>query len=901
MTVLAFQSLFNVPVPKEVTQTPVQGADRDITPIPLKQPRFSTAAMAATGLFLVLSPADMLRSDTPWPIHGDQVQSFQPPHRNSEQKGASLADGERGIAAPYSNWRNAGWAVDQPHLPHPKPERSSVLFGARELALSLVTTLQTSAYAFGYDEPHVLARAVPSVIARAIAASGKSQFVAFDLQPFTEVQAVQPPHPRPEQKSAALADGDRGIVAPYIRFFVPGWDVQPPPPPHPRPERSGAIAPSVSIDATYINWRNAGWELQPHQPPHGRPERGGAVAPKDDGNQYQLQNWQNVGWEIAPHQPQHARPERAGSIQPLSNVEAVYSNWRLFGFDPPTNALRKPPVVAPIIAKSDGNDAAFQNWQNAGWETQPVQPPHGRPERAGSIQPLVNVDARYVDWRSVGFELQPTNPRKGYALAAGIAPKSDGNEAQFQFWQNAGWEIAPVQPPHRNSERAGAVQPLVHIEAVYADWANDGWQIQGQQQRLRSEKRGGLFGFADLPINVVTALQTSAYPWGYEAPPVIARTPPTVARSSAASGKSQFVSFTLQPFTEIQHYQPQHLRFERSSVQIIGDGGIQYPILTGLQTATYPFGVDGPFVYPRKAYERAAAIAPKSDGTDARFVVWRNGGWEVQPPQPPHRGNEHRLAAVLRGDDGQQAALLLWQNTGWEIAPVQPQHVRTERSGSLLPPLNIDALYVPSVTPEPAEPPTAGGGKRRKPVRPIWDRPIEQTRPTLPVSELRAPELPPSAIRARIAPAGALDKIRDQLTASTRAAPTTQERKPFQFNLTLARSRINEANDTATGKALAEYGLVVAQVRAHEHPDAASAFAQVTVAAFLRAVEAPDRIAAAANQHPFRLAAAMMRDDQDEIRSTALTDDDDEALRLLFDDDDDDEAMMLLDDDGTEE
>lgn len=440
-----------------------------------------------------------------------------------------------------------------------------------------------------------------------------------------EVQSPQPPHERSEVKAAAFLGGD-DTRAPLVNWKNTGWEIQPFQPPHREPENKAAawLRGDDGTQAQFVFWKNTGWEIQPVQPPHREPEiKGAAFLRGDDGNQARFAVWKNTGFEVQPFQPPHRETE----------IKA-----------------------AAFLKGDDGNQGRFFVWKNAGWEIQSWQPPHERSEQKGAIlygdngiQGVLSASALLTSAYAWGYDEPFVYPRRNYAVAGAIAPRDDyGHQAPFVKWINDGWEIQSVQPPQVRSEKAGCIQPWINVEVVYVNWRNAGWEIQSwQPPHERSEQK-----FAAI-----------------------------VPKSDG--NDAPFLRW-LNAGWEVQSVQPPHLKTERSSVQFIGDSGIEGPMITGLQTATYPFGIDGPFLFPRKPFNLAGAIMPRSDGIDARFFVWCNTGWEIQPPPPPHRGQEFKSAAFMRGDDGMQAPFILWRNGGWEVAPFQPPHIKIERNAVYL-------------------------------------------------------------------------------------------------------------------------------------------------------------------------------------------------------------------------
>jgi hypothetical protein len=324
-----------------------------------------------------------------------------------------------------------------------------------------------------------------------------------------EVQSFQPPHFDPEKKAGGWLRGDEGIYGPFSVWFNQGWEQAPPwQPPHFRVEQHGPwIRGDDGITATFQVWQNAGTEVYEikFQPPHPRPERSGSVQIGDPGTQAQFVQWRNSGWEVQPHQPPHPRPERAGAIQPIVNIDAVFSyflpaGWEVQPPQPPhprpersgailrgvdgTEAVFIPPPPSPTLAferewlplrityraaaaaatmrGDDGVYGPLQRWFNAGWEVQPVQPPHPSPERK----------------------------------AASWLRADDGTQYPLLRWLNAGWDVQHPQPPHPRPERAAAITapaPLGNIDATLVGFSPSGWEVQSVQPGHPRPERGAAF------------------------------------------------------------------------------------------------------------------------------------------------------------------------------------------------------------------------------------------------------------------------------------------------------------------------------------------------------------------------------------------------------------------------
>lgn len=301
-------------------------------------------------------------------------------------------------------------------------------------------------------------------------------------------------------------------------------------------------------------------------------------------------------------------------------------------------------------------------------------------------------------------------------------------------WQNAGFEIQTPQPPHRRPERNAAIMlgdpgneakfspPVATINYTFDSAALTA------PRRPRSPSQASA---PDFPTAVFR-------PMGWEIAPHQPQPRAPNSRGQALIGNVQFVSFTLFPFAfEIQAFQPNHPRPEKSGAQQWGDLGneakfipttttvnfaLDIPtLLRSISTAPrravttgtsefaifpqfYPFGWEIAAVQPQHPRpEKAGAIMAGESGIEAKFVfaqtpiIWP---YDVQPFQPSHPRPE-RSGAVARGDDGTQSPLTNFFPLGWPVQAHQPQHPRPERAGAIMfgeP--GIEAIFV-GVAPTP--------------------------------------------------------------------------------------------------------------------------------------------------------------------------------------------------------
>ncbi len=414
---------------------------------------------------------------------------------------------------------------------------------------------------------------------------------------------------------------------------------------------SRAAAASGKSQFASFNLLPMGWEVQPWQPPHRAPEvKAAAILRGDDGNQARFITFRDYGFAVQPWQPPHPRPERAGAVQ----VGDTGTQARLVGAATPfvSDAPRhyKRTFSRLSATKGRAHFAIYATYVPF-WEVHPIQPPHPR-SGAGAI-PFGDVGLKAPDVTAVplekGWEAQLVHQVRPRFQVGGISGRS-----QFVSFTlpPVGWEIQSWQPPHPRPERSGSIQvgdsgieapfvfvsPTINVvfdapsiyrrtivrvnlpsgdtgtQAQFVNWRNTGWEVQPvQPPRRRVENAGAQVG-GDLGNQGIFQNWRNA---GWEIAP----------------------------------FQPPHWRPEQRGAFVRGDDGIQAPKPAGLQTVDYAWGYDEPYVYPVKRFAVWGAIAPRNDGTDARYVVWLNIGYEVQPVQPSHPRAE-RAGSIQAGDGG---------------------------------------------------------------------------------------------------------------------------------------------------------------------------------------------------------------------------------------------------------
>jgi hypothetical protein len=332
-----------------------------------------------------------------------------------------------------------------------------------------------------------------------------------------------------------------------------------------------------------------------------------------------------------------------------------------WGFDPGLPTVLKRPTrrdAAPWNSISRVEEETPPSpWLNVGWEIQPPQPPHPRPEKFGAtIGGDPGTEFTEIRWQNSGWEIQsvqPANPattnlsRSNRLAASSFARGDDGTEFPQVQWFNAGGEIQPFQPPNpattnisRNNRRWAALvngDDASGDESATTNWRNFGFEIQSVQ-----------------PPN------------------------PTTTNIS--------------------------LNNRRAATLAQGDGGFYQPIVPQVQVINWGFDAQ-PIQPPRFRLQRWASIVDGDDasGDETATVNWINSGWETQSVQPP-KLRLQRWASFVNGDDasGEDSPLVNWFNVGGEVQHPQPPHPRRERSGAVAPLSNVESVFVPPVVTAPS-------------------------------------------------------------------------------------------------------------------------------------------------------------------------------------------------------
>lgn len=535
------------------------------------------------------------------------------------RRSGALARGDDGTQDPFSVFRSHGWPIQSPQPPMPQTKRAGAVMIGDD----------------GTQAPFIPPAA-----------------------PFPngwEIQPMQPGHPRPE-RTAAIMLGDDGTQRPFANFFPVGWEIQPPPPPHPRPERVGAIMRGDDGTAGRFNvFYPNGWAIQPPQPPHPRPERAGAVAPYLALIEPPFRNFVPLGWEQTSSMPLHIRWERSGAVM----------------------------LGQQVI------EARFTNFFPAGWEVQPPQPPNfpkTRLKHAGMARGDDGTQDRFNFFRPAGWEIQSPMLRHSFTAQRYTATKGSSLFAIYSTWVNSGWEIAPPFFQHPRPERSGALARgddgnYALFQAILPP-PPSGYDQPFFYPRVRIERRGAVVR-DNVGFNV-EAIFRRFVDFGFENQP----TQPFHTRRERAGGlmrgedgtEASFVPFILFPWGHEMPFLFPRKAFERAGA-MRGDDGIEFPYIF----VPPPFEqlLQGPPVYSRVRFERAAAMMPADPSTYRQFR-FNPAGWEVVPPTMRQNGRPQRAGAVMIGENGTEARfrapLTAW---GYE-APFTALQVRKPLRGALM-------------------------------------------------------------------------------------------------------------------------------------------------------------------------------------------------------------------------
>ena len=631
---------------------------------------------------------------------------FAPVKGVSQYSSSRYAGTRQSPGFTFSGFQPYGWETQPPQPPHRRPERAaSVLKGDDGI-------------------------------------EGIFAFNPIILKPFVEIAPTILQWPFSATARAPSKNpefGDQGIANPFKRFFPAGWESVLTLTYHRPKERTAALMRGPDgTDAKFVKFFPVGWESILPPSYHKPKEHAAAIMRGDDGTEAKYIRFYPSYWEIQSWQPPHFRPESRGAIlKGNDGTEGTYTSVVVvtppLGWEPTQAYLRHLQYHNPEFG-DQGIQAKFYAWRNTGWEIQPWQPPHNRPERGGSIMFGDNgIEAPFVfvppTTPPFGFEPNPFVGIIRVGQRYGATQQSTG----FVFpplWVNYGWEIDGPKVPlvTRVWQRAPGLAGKAQF-AIPAVPLPMGWEFQPTQSSYRAALRGailkgddgieGIFSFTPIvtpPLGWESAqaylrhlqhrnpefgdqgIQAKFYPWkntGWEIQPW---QPPhfrpeihgaILRGDDGAEGK--FYNW-INTGWEIQPWQPPHLRPERDGAVLRGEDGTEAPFIPPFTpiTAEFQDGAKVPLLV--RAYRRGA-ILKGDDGVYYRIVTPFKEGWVIQPWQPPHPKPEQRAAGTMRGDDGNQYKFITPFKEGWQIQPWQPPHTFIDKRGAYL--KGDDGIYAP--------------------------------------------------------------------------------------------------------------------------------------------------------------------------------------------------------------
>ena len=456
------------------------------------------------------------------------------------ERWASIANGDDGIQNSFTFWQNAGWEIQSPQPPKPKPERGAQFARGHDgIDLPYISAALTVDFDWEQTPSWIYTRKnFAQWAAIAPHEDATERPFQFWRNAGWEIQSVQPPRRRHEKWP--LADWDDGNYDRLNVWYNFGWPIQSPQPPHPRPERTGSIARGdegiEAIKPFGLQTGDFAWAQTPWVYPRIRYERAAAVMPKEDGIERPFSLWFNYGWDVQPPPP--PKPKRLFKTEPTDG----YWSFVPSALATADYAWHETPLVYP--RKSFNRVAAlksklgfsayyhFKPWHETPW----VYPQKFRRERSGAIArgndgiefPFVlGLLTANFPWhetpgvyprknysrggsalrQKLGFaayypfvpwyETKWVEPRKNFAKWAAIAPREDG--IQFSFiptllTSDRAWYQTPWVYPRKNFTRWGAIADGDDgNQNKFSFWYNVGWEIQPPQPpHPRSERSGAI-------------------------------------------------------------------------------------------------------------------------------------------------------------------------------------------------------------------------------------------------------------------------------------------------------------------------------------------------------------------------------------------------------------------------
>lgn len=648
----------------------------------------------------------------------------QPPHPRRE-KSAAIVSHDDGIVARFIVPFQEGWAIQPPQPPRP------VIFRFAAIApidqgneAKYIAPIAPTSIPWAIDTNLMMRQTRP----RLSATKGRAEFGVFSVKfglSGWEIQSWQPPAPINKPTRVLVTKHRTGFT--FITVpFINGWEQIQTQPFHTRYEKAGAFAGPIFIDAkisfpiipitngqttgdfpmpryrrmqggflqsvftidegfavsagaTGIPWTHDYVPILPK-----RPYRINAIKGKTSFARFY--QWQNPGFEPQLPNPVHPRPERSGATAiGESGIEATFTPtlisqpvWSSALDLTPRNYIRTRSQA--IVGRSQFSVFPYVT---LGFEVQPWQPPHPKPERAVAIfyKSGFSYPTGAPQFPSIAWEAPAALKYQTFSRGHGAYGKS-----QFSYfpWPNAGWEVQPWQPP--SAPKLLSREPVTRGRAEFAlpdTWVNGGWAIQDHQpQHPRYEKASALIGgdpghWATRNILFVDGWQ------------ILDFLPPHPRREKAGSivahDDGNYSAYVFVPPALVRGYDPV------------------------LPTLVRPINFRFAGAQGRNQFSAYPIFTPFS--------------WEIQPPIIPH----------LRSEKG---GLLPFSDEG-----AFPPFVFVPPPGSIQVP-GAGKRWPPS--PGPYPPYDVEPNKERKRVKPIWDREPE-IKPD-PIGPPKPPELPPVAI-----------------------------------------------------------------------------------------------------------------------------------------------------------
>jgi hypothetical protein len=299
-----------------------------------------------------------------------------------------------------------------------------------------------------------------------------------------------------------------------------------------------------------------------------------------------------------------------------------------------------------------------------GWEVQPPQPPHPRPERFGSIAPKEDgIEAAFVlipsgstfrlGWDVQSFQPPNANIAKQNIRAGGTMRGIDGTDGLVIIPFIEGWQIQPPQPP---------AWPPIRIK-IAATVGNDDASMGDQPPLMIFDPKGW-----------------EIQPWQPPSPSVT----PTRRAGGVMRGDdgTSDIGRVFRPFGwPIQPPQPPHPRREKFGALVVGEQGDEAIFAFVPVGSAFPQGWEVQPIHPLRWPRRqiAGAVMRGDDGTEHQFFAARyfdgmgplGYALRVRPNKPPDGGDGGTEAPIPVNHVGWQPVLPDIRFRGWR--PTMPE------------------------------------------------------------------------------------------------------------------------------------------------------------------------------------------------------------------------------------